>query len=818
MEFLLLIGIVIVILMLNKSNNSVNERFDNLQANFDTLFSEQRRLENKIKSLEMSSTQHREEPPQVNYAFEIAEKEVKLADEIATQPIEIPTPVPPTVLPVVPTVTEPTEPAPVYQPSEELPEKVSFWERYPDLEKFIGENLVNKIGIAILVLGMGFFLKYAIDQNWINEIGRTCIGLVTGGVLIGIAHKMRKAYPAFCSVLIGGGLAILYFSVTIAYHQYHLIGQTTAFIVMIGITAATVVLSVLYDRIELAVFAILGGFGAPFLVSSGDGNFVVLFTYLLTLNTGMLVLSYYKKWNLLNQISFVLTVIIYGGWLYTIVLDPSITVPRPFVGALIFATLFYFIFFLMNIINNVKEKVAFSAVEIGQLLSNTALYFSAGMLILESVNDGIFKGSFTIFLALINFVFAFLLYKNQKVDRNLLYLLIGLVLTFVSLAAPIQLDGNYITLFWALESVLLVWLAYKSGLGFLRDASVLLVGLMVVSLVMDWNNIYILGSRDTVTNVLFPVFNKGFITTFISIGGLVGYIHLMKTYFGCEKMLNFPVSGYVYFLNVGTVLLAYAGIMLELNHQAQAHFPNIKAIVLGCWNYIFAILLLYKSKKQVLGMQVAILVFSIALVVIYPFYFNSETIEIRDNYLLESTASLPEFFTHYILIVLMLVTLPRIYSILSPLVDRVNLKEGILVAIIMLLVYLASAELDHILVLSRFGPGNTVDTLLTVSHKAGYAILWGICSFVLIYLGMKWKSKTTRIASLALFGITLFKLFLFDIRDLSEGGKIAAFISLGITLLIVSFMYQKLKTIIIADELKVESGKHEQNPDQHNEK
>ena len=46
--------------------------------------------------------------------------------------------------------------------------KLSFFERYPDLEKFIGENLVNKIGIAILVLAIGFFVKYAIDNNWVG--------------------------------------------------------------------------------------------------------------------------------------------------------------------------------------------------------------------------------------------------------------------------------------------------------------------------------------------------------------------------------------------------------------------------------------------------------------------------------------------------------------------------------------------------------------------------------------------------------------------------------------------------------------------------
>jgi uncharacterized membrane protein len=50
-----------------------------------------------------------------------------------------------------------------------------------------------------------------------------------------------------------------------------------------------------------------------------------------------------------------------------------------------------------------------------------------------------------------------------------------------------------------------------------------------------------------------------------------------------------------------------------------------------------------------------------------------------------------------------------------------------------------------------------------------------------------------------LFTLVLIKLFVFDIRGVSEGGKIAAFISLGVLLLVVSFMYQKLKKIIIDD-------------------
>ena len=93
------------------------------------------------------------------------------------------------------------------------------------------------------------------------------------------------------------------------------------------------------------------------------------------------------------------------------------------------------------------------------------------------------------------------------------------------------------------------------------------------------------------------------------------------------------------------------------------------------------------------------------------------------------------------------------------------------------------------------------NTLLSLQQysKAGLTIVWALCSFAIMWLGMKHKFKTLRIISLVLFSLALVKLFLFDIRTVSEGGKIAAFIMLGILLLIISFMYQKLKKIIIDD-------------------
>ena len=81
--------------------------------------------------------------------------------------------------------------------------------------------------------------------------------------------------------------------------------------------------------------------------------------------------------------------------------------------------------------------------------------------------------------------------------------------------------------------------------------------------------------------------------------------------------------------------------------------------------------------------------------------------------------------------------------------------------------------------------------------KIGYPIVWGIASFMMMLVGMKYKYRTLRIISLSIFTVILVKLFMFDIKGASEGGKIIAFILLGVLLLVISFMYQKLKNLML---------------------
>jgi uncharacterized membrane protein len=115
------------------------------------------------------------------------------------------------------------------------------------------------------------------------------------------------------------------------------------------------------------------------------------------------------------------------------------------------------------------------------------------------------------------------------------------------------------------------------------------------------------------------------------------------------------------------------------------------------------------------------------------------------------------------------------------------------------IILLLSIEMYHIIMWANYRNENDWAWWRNLYQKAGLSILWSICSFILMWLGMKHSFRTLRIISLSLFTVTLIKLFVFDIRNIPPGGKIAAFILLGVLLLIVSFMYQRLKKIIIND-------------------
>ena len=119
-----------------------------------------------------------------------------------------------------------------------------------------------------------------------------------------------------------------------------------------------------------------------------------------------------------------------------------------------------------------------------------------------------------------------------------------------------------------------------------------------------------------------------------------------------------------------------------------------------------------------------------------------------------------------------------------------------------IIIFICSAEMYQIVLWTTYHNEEDQVYWQNLYYKAGLSILWGLCSFGMMWLGMKYSFKALRIISLSLFSVTLVKLFAYDIQNIPPGGKIAAFILLGLLLLIISFMYQRLKKILIGSPEK----------------
>ncbi|WP_153796406.1 DUF2339 domain-containing protein [Foetidibacter luteolus] len=802
METLLLTLVIILLIILASMNKKL--------GGINTLLEETERLNRQITELNSKveilqrPRPGEEKPPEKERPAAPPVPQVKreiTPDAAPPMPVKekpgMPTPAPQQDKPVVIIAPQPQK----QQPDAAPPPEESWFDKWlrnnPDIEKFIGENLVNKIGIGVLVLGIAFFVKYAIDQDWINEVGRVCIGMLCGALLIGVAHWLRNSYKAFSSVLVGGGLVVFYFTIAFAFHQYQLFSQQAAFIIMVVITGFAVALSVLYDRLEIAVLATVGGFLTPFLVSTGQGNYIVLFTYLCILNAGLIVLALYKRWRVLNFIAFVFTMFIYGGW----VVSETGTERFSYSGTFLFGTVFYLMFLAMNVIHHAGRGSKLKAVDLSLLLAINLWYYAAGAFLLHEWAPE-FKGLFTALLGLINLAMAYTFYRRNSIDRNFVFLLIGLTLSYISLAAPVQLTGNYITLFWATEMLVLFWLYQKSGIGLVKIASAIITILVTVSLLMDWGQVYPVFYSSK--KLLPVVANKGFVTgifTAFAMGGMHLLFKKEANSYYAAAITNKAVGSF--YFSAFLVLLYVTG-ALEINYQFSQRFSGtgMQHVWLQLYSIVFlGVLFIVFARQQIIKGANTWLILS-ALLFLY-YLLNIPNIY-RTEKLVLSTGSYRGWFAGHWLGAAILLWF--MYSMVQHTRQRQAQMQGFINAFtwlaVIAIVILLSVEIRNMYVWMMYKDPASVSYAENLYSKAGLSIVWGLSSFALIWLGLQKRVKTLRVIALLLFGLTLLKLFAYDIKNIPPGGKIAAFILLGVLLLVVSFMYQRIKKILIDDASK----------------
>ena len=697
------------------------------------------------------------------------------------------------------------------KPSTSFPKAPTFNVK-SDLEKFIGENLISKIGIAILVIGVAIGAKYTIEHDLISPLTRIILGYLAGLGLLGFGIKLKEKYQNYSAVLVSGAMAVMYFITFAAYDYYALIPQVFAFGLMVVFTAFTVLAALKYDNQVIAHIGLVGSYAVPFLLSDGSGKVAVLFSYMAIINIGILAIAIKKYWKVLHYISFGLTWIIFFGW-YVF----NFNFQDHFTLAFTFSIIFFLTFYASFLSYKLIFKENFLKGDVVLILSNAFIFFGIGYSLLNDHPSGQeLLGLFTLANAIVHFIIATIIYKQKLADKNLFYLIAGMVLVFITIAIPVQLDGNWVTLLWTGEAALLFWIGRSKQIVFYEKLSYALMIVAILSIFQDWSKVY---NNFTfgVSQEFTPLFNIHFLTSLIFIAAF-GFIYAFQQ--NNKYSAPYPGKTNVYTLVASMVpvvflLAIYLAFRFEIAHYwDQLYAASVKRtgdtdllVYLGgfdnnymsfkqIWiiNYslfflaVLSFVNLWKLKNKRLGH------INLGLNVLAVFVFLTLGLftfgELRSSYLQpvegEPVMGGISITIRYISFAFLALILYATYGYIRQMYPDKIFKKGFDVLLHLSVLSIASSEMINLLDLS--GSDQT--------YKLGLSILWGAYSLLLIILGI-WKNKKhLRIGAIILFGVTLLKLFFYDISQLNTMAKTIVFISLGILLLVISFLYNKYKNII----------------------
>ena len=619
-------------------------------------------------------------------------------------------------------------------------------------EKFIGENLFGKIGILVFVLGIAFFVKYAIDQNWIGHTMRTALGFGVGTLLLGIAWRLGERYRAFSSLLAGGGCAVYYVTTAIAFHYYQLFSQSVAFGIMVVVTLFMAWTARHYERRELAVTAIVGGFLAPFLTATGTPNFLFLYVYMVILGLGSLYLSWGTRWNELPLISTAATYLA----LFLIGKD---FVELPYGVHLLFYGLFWVI----------STASCFTLLRRGMVPLFTGFHIAT--MILSSMftiflvaaqgDDEYYENGFTALTMGAAYIglHLWLRYKERTKDATQAILL-ALGLVYVSVSLPLFFSGAVLTVCFSAEMVLLLWLYCRLNVGVYGIAS---GAVMVVSILGELSQLLLANAPEVST----PVFNSNFMSTIFRGLCFLAFARIMDR--NKEKLESYymPLNHIIYGAGIITI---YACLSMEMDLFIPS--PTYNAVVtLLRIGTLFAIAVgfgrRYPAGKYgwLYAVYMFVAMFLIAGDVFYYGEYTTPMAAIGVQWL--GIACGIGLFVH---------------------ASRNYYKQAE-----------RSTKLFTVFL-------NVSATLLWVSMVRALLMQMGVEQFsaplslslaavgtLQMALGMRLPNKTMRLLSIATFAFIIAKLALYDVWRMPAVGRIVVFIILGALLLTLSFMYQKLK-------------------------
>ena len=616
-----------------------------------------------------------------------------------------------------------------------------------DTEKAV--NWLNRIGVVALVLGLGFFLKIAIDLGWIGPWAQVIIGLAIGGLLIYLGQLWKEKFGTRAQALIGGGVAILYFSIYAAFNFYSLVPQFVAFMVMLAVAGFAVWLSYKNSSLVLGVLAFFGAYGSPLMFSSGQDQQIMLFGFLTVLNVAAFVLMFRKYWMELLLLALFGTIIDFLVWGVSHSNYENTLTSLTFV----IVTMLLFVIGSAGLFRLHSEKKTLApdfgnGVTALQIISGTFFFGSIVALLFDRFHNIL---PAVALLGAVTYFFSYALVDRLNY-RNLNYCMSFCGSLLLTSAAVWQFDGK------ALSAVLLLIALLGSTIGTMVKREELRVWgttILFISLIKSLYDPY------TAADAAF-LFNAKFGLMFANTLGLlfVGWLYQKVQASEFEKNAEKV-------LQIAAALVLWASVSWDISSSISGNSQNYMTL----WWVIYPVALSatgFMSRRSDISKTALFLLAAGFFKVLFLPYAGEYTFlyNVKFGLMAMETAGLlvvARFYRHD--------------------VENKSFADALKVAACMLLWFAVSWDITKYF-----------ENEESKNARNLFLSLWWITySAILIGAGIAWRSPLLRKIAIGLFFVTIVKVFLFDLLSLDLGYLIISFISLGVILISVSFYYNKHK-------------------------
>lgn len=347
------------------------------------------------------------------------------------------------------------------------------------MQWLLGGNTVVRVGIVILFFGIAFLLKYSYEHTHIPLTLRL-MGVAAGALLLlVIGWRLRERRPDYALPLQGGGVGVLYLTIFAAFRLYDLIPASAAFPLLVVIVAVSALLAVVQNSLPLAAFGVSGGFLAPVLISTGQGNHVILFSYYLILNLGILAISWAKAWRILNVLGFAFTFVIGGLWGWKFYGPDYFNSTEPFLIA------FFLLYVAVACLFARKQAAELKYYVDGTLVFGVPLVvFGLQSGLVKAFEYGTAWSAFVL-AAFYGSLAAALWRQTGGRFRLLAESFLALAVGFGTLTLPLACDGRMTSAAWALEGAAIVWVGMRQNRVLARSFGLALQFLAGVAFLSD---------------------------------------------------------------------------------------------------------------------------------------------------------------------------------------------------------------------------------------------------------------------------------------------------------------------------------------------